>query len=257
MTIMDLIYFTIGYDTFYVKLLEFCILTLRLHNDMSNIKILVLCSFGYRHNVEPLLQDGLVDYIHITSDNMSAMQSSIRKVEIFDFPYINDFHRILYLDSDIICLGNIGVIFDSIGAHENKLHVCVESHEIHEHNLIYFGFQDYTQDQIEYFFKNQIHVFNCGQFGFVNSQKMKNHFTCVINMINNNMKPFFYEQSFMNFYFNINMLTIEDLNKHICIMSRHHMTHENRLVHFANADTPSWQKLELMKKVYAMRTNAT
>lgn len=243
---MNLIYFTIGYNPEYIELLRFCLQTLREQCDLSNIKILVMCDEGYRHLVESLE----VDYIMTTGMNRDPMQVSMRKVEVFSFPDINKFDKVMYLDSDIIITGDLNVIFDDIVVRD-KLYVFEESDDYIEHNLKYFGLQNYTPEDIRRFTERRIKVFNCGQFGFKVSQEMHAHFYNVLYFIKQHDGEFYYEQSFMNYYFNNLNVRVAGFNKYTNLGNRNDKVHAStRIIHYADAAMSHKTKLCKMNQDY-------
>jgi alpha-N-acetylglucosamine transferase len=68
-----------------------------------------MCDAEYAHN----LKDVSVK-IHITPPNTTAMQTSMRKTEIFSVPGIEKYDKILYLDSDIVVSGALDSIFSLV-----------------------------------------------------------------------------------------------------------------------------------------------
>ena len=243
---MNLIYFTIGYNPGYVKLLEVCLASLRKKCDMSTIKLLVMCDLNYL----PYVNNLGFDYTIITPENNSPEQVSMRKVEIFHFDMINNFEKVIYLDSDIVITGDLNVIFDNI-TKDNILYTFNESDDFGEHNLIYFGRQDYTKHQILEFVRRNIKVFNCGQFGFLVTKIMQKHFSNVLDLIKENDREFFYEQSFMNYYFNSHYLTSPIFNSYTILPTRGDRLLPNTCIaHFANATIPFSSKFHAMERLF-------
>lgn len=252
---MHLIYFTIGHTPFYVELLEFCLLTIHAKTDMTQFQIMVMCDESYMHLIEPLKSAKLIHHIMKTAPNQSPPQVSMRKVEIFDFELIDSFEKILYLDSDLICINDISQALTHV-TKEDKLYVCNESTNIIEHTLPFFGFCDYSQEELKLFQENNVYVFNCGQFAFCNSPHMREHFANVRENIRTNTKTFFYEQSFMNEYFNRKLATDNSLGKFFSIVTRKQpITTNTCAIHFANVGMPARMKLDIMRETWC-ETNA-
>lgn len=240
---MNLVYFTIGFQPGYVQLLEVCVASLRKKCDMTNIKLLLMCDINYL----PHAQHIGFDYIIVTPDNHSPEQVSMRKVEIFGFDMIDNFKKVIYLDSDIVITGDLNTIFQEI-VDDNLLYTFNESDDFNEHKLVYFGRQDYSDWQLDNFRRRDIKVFNCGQFGFMVSPQMKAHFANVLVLMRDTSRPSFYEQSFMNYYFNTRYLTDPIFNKYTALGTRGDMVHNKTIiVHFANATIPYTNKLKCMR----------
>lgn len=143
-----------------------------------------------------------VDYVHVTPPNISHIHASMRKVEIFRFPYLHKYAKVLYLDCDVIVEGSVEPIFNVV-TNPAKLYVLPELQEI-----THYGFnrtdQPYTTQELEMFKKEDIRAFNAGQYAFVVSPVMNIHFEDIANEIRTcyDGKLHFYEQSFMNTHFN-------------------------------------------------------
>ena len=205
-----------------------------------------MCDEDYRH----LIQDLKVDYTMITNKNSDPMQVSMRKVEIFAFPDINKFDKVIYLDSDIIITGDLNVIFDDI-VERDKLYVFEESDDYREHNFKYFGLQNYTPDEIKSFSDRRIKVFNCGQFGFKVSEEMHAHFYNILYFMKNYKGEFYYEQSFMNYYFNKLNARKAIFNNYTNLGNRGDKVHElTRIIHYADAAMSHKTKLYKMNQDY-------
>jgi lipopolysaccharide biosynthesis glycosyltransferase len=206
----------------------------------------VFCDIDYLQYVEYLQ----FDYIVVTEKNNTPVQASMRKVEIFDFDMIHHFEKVIYLDSDIVVLGDINIIFDQMND-PNTLYTFNESDDFNEHNLIYFGKRDYSAEQMNEFVRRNVKVFNCGQFGFLVSEQMRSHFTNIRNMIKSNKDEHFYEQSFMNYYFNTRFLTNPIFNTYTILPTRLDKVKPSTIIaHFANTNIPVMQKLAMMKTFY-------
>ena len=85
---------------------------------------------------------------------------------------------------------------------DNILYVYKECETMDKHENLYWGLQNYTREELETFVLYQIYPFNCGLFLFNNTNEMKDDFCNILNMIDTYEKEYFYEQSFMNYYFN-------------------------------------------------------
>jgi hypothetical protein len=200
-----LVYFVIGGDQKYVKLLQYCINTLRNYTENDVFDIMIMCDKNYIKYVNHLP----VQHLHITGDNLTPDRVSTRKVEIFSFDKIKDYDKILYLDCDIVIAGNLAHIMEHV-VDNDKLYVCSEKSG-HNYDAIdnfcdFFSRQDkpYTEYDLQFFRENKIYPFNAGQFAFCQSETMKNHFEHIATEINSIYirEKFFYEQCFLNEYFN-------------------------------------------------------
>lgn len=200
----NLIYFTVGFNPEYIELTYWCIYSLLYQGlSLENLDILIMCDQDYLKYVQEKLPSWVK--IMITDHNNCAMHASMRKIEIFNFVDIYQYDKILYLDSDIVTLKNIKVFFEK-ELDPNVLYVKSENvdHTSSFHSLESYK---YTNEQMMFFKEHDIKPFSCGHFLFKNSIHMKQHFNNVIDLVKKYIGNFFYEQSFMNYYFNLNNLT--------------------------------------------------
>lgn len=247
---MNLVYFTVGGQPGYVSLLSHAIHTLRSTSPLPNTKVMVMCDASYRKYVEPV--DG-IDDIMVSRPNKDHIQTSMRKVEIFSYHNIDAYDKVLFLDCDLVVLEDMEAEVFPLITSKEKLHVVKESNNTRYHLQKYHGFSDYTDQEIALFKERQQHVFNCGHFGFRVSEVMKRHFANVRTMIRHWKSDYFYEQSFMNKYFNSNFLTIENLHKCIEIhgnaLEDEPIPSRKCIIHFASGSPLYQAKLNLMKAV--------
>lgn len=148
----------------------------------------------------------------ITKTPQTGVGASINKLLINRFERLNEFKKILYLDCDVICIKDIGQIFDN-ELNANKLYVVrndfnkIQSFCAMSHGLMYL-----TDKDARFIIDNtDVVPFNAGQFLFLNTEKMRAHFNNVRWLINVWPGFYFFEQSFMNHYFALNGLTDQNL----------------------------------------------
>lgn len=259
----NLVYFTIGCDPLYVRLLEFVLATLRdshLSRPRRNFDIMVMCDAQYSHRLQHLVDDGRIDDIMVVDGiNKSGVDCSMRKTEIFRYKRIDRYEKVLYLDCDLIVLGDLeSELFSKIqNLDDPRLHVCVERWDIAEHTGEFFGFRDYSMETIAEFARRGIFVFNCGQFAFAVNDAMKRHFEEICSEIEEvkrlGNKKYFYEQSFMNHHFNTRFATAQTLHT-VC---RVHLPHwppfaewPACILHLADSANSAAGKLALMQGYY-------
>jgi len=196
-----------------------------------------------------------------------GVEASKLKVNIFDYPNINKYDKILYLDVDIICKGDITNIFDYDS--QDKLEVVeapimtwsstvfpniIKSATL-SHSLSFF-----TEKDKAYILKNNPSVFNAGQFYLKNTEQMKEHFNNIKWLMEVWPSAYFFEQSFMNQYFNFNKLTSYNiLNNSVSITTtlfdlrftpikdvpKQHKD-EHSLIHFAGTPTNGHNKFKFI-----------
>ena len=155
------------------------------------------------------------------------------------------YHRILYLDTDIIVKNCLAPIFAVIN--QDKLYALKECDNIQEYESEYFGKSLFGNEINDYQDKSG---FNSGVLLFRNSKAIKNLF-CVIK---NDMKQrkhlmFFYDQPFI--IYNTKKLNLCDniALEHYVVFS--HAIDKNTdasVVHFCGGVKANYEKIEAMRQ---------
>lgn len=247
----NLVYFTIGVNEEYVSLLELCLTSLR-YFAKTPFDVLIMCDKDYMKYVSHL---GATT-IFLTDENKTPMQTSMRKVEIFQYPNIYAYDKVIYLDCDILLCDDIGKVFADITKHDMLYTFPEEVRNPHE--SIFFGLQNYTKEELADLKDRGVKGFNCGQFGFRVSPEMEKHFEYVQGAILDAIEkdvPYFYEQSFMNVYFNKRTELRDDsvFSKVTNLNPWYELIREGTIIaHFASASVPWKKKLQFMRKHYNM-----
>lgn len=255
----NLIYFTIGHNPEYVKLLELCLESIdrTCQFPEGTTDVLVICDEDYIEHVQHLCTGSKYNFIImlyvLQSDKegtSSPVSASLRKVRILQFPIISKYDKILYLDSDIIVCKDLQPIFDAVTEHD-VLYACAECDIQRPHDMIFFSLLNYTKTQLDFLYGKGIMGFNCGQFAFRNSDQMRYHFTCIqknIDYIKTLGAPYFYEQSFMNHQFNLYGSVNYMLTQATDLTPFKKPKSDVFIAHFANVDYPLEYKLQFMRK---------
>jgi lipopolysaccharide biosynthesis glycosyltransferase len=194
---MDLVYYTLGFDIGYLDLLYVSIKSLRKYN--TKIDILVISDKLMVDKCTNKLTEFQNVKIVPCTDSISAMDSSMKKLRIFEYD-ISKYEKVLFIDSDILVDIDLSDMFSKIV--DEKLYAGIESFQYDFHTKPWHSLLNYTEEDLEFFKTNRIFVFNCGLFGFLNSYQMKTHFANILDIIKNYKGKYHYEQSFMNVYFN-------------------------------------------------------
>lgn len=188
----NLVYYCVGRESDYLEMLKFSILTLKNINLDQDVLVIT--------NDETLISDKFVsgvDVFYVKEDNPKKL-----KTKIFDYVNIENYSKIIYLDCDIVVNTIIYRIFESI-IDEDKIYAPIEQYNFEAHNLSQFGFQDYTNNELEFFENNNIYPFNSGTFGFNNNLKMRENFKEIENLIESKSENKKYiDQPAFNFIFN-------------------------------------------------------
>lgn len=245
----NLIYYVLGCDNNYIQLPKFSMYTLFLHSNMTNIDILVLCDSEYSSIVNKHLP---FVKLYVTDKNETPVHTSMRKLEIFKFQDINNYNKILYLDADTVILNDISKLFEE-ELEDDILYVKAESNNVDKFNELSFGLKQYSQQDMDIFKQNNSKPFNAGHFLFKNTNIQKTYFNDILDYISKYNGPFFYEQSFLNHYFQKNNKYNHTLlDKHISFYDgiwNTEIKNNVTIVHCFKSDLPYIKKLEHMKKI--------
>lgn len=223
----NLVYFSIGGNELYISVLEMSLKSIVKFTPEINFDILFITqqTFVEKINALPCVQNLNINFCIVpeTTDGISA---SMNKLRIFEYERINEYNKILFLDCDIICPRPLSDLFlDDIDpryiqvAQRTEIDSNVLSDAVRDNGIITslnHSLKYFTKEQALYIEKESPVPFNAGQFMFVNSDQMRNHFENILWLISVWPGDYFFEQSFMNFYFTLNALTKwETFNKKI------------------------------------------
>jgi lipopolysaccharide biosynthesis glycosyltransferase len=212
----NLLYFSIFFNDEYIELLYICLKSIVSNTPKINFDILFITDEKTRQKIKSfdVISKFKVDYMIYNSVD-SGPAASLKKLNIFDYKKISKYSKILFFDTDIVCIKDVSKIFDMSFDCET-LYVCYPP--IYKsptllsatHSIMYMSRHD-----AEFLVDNpNTKPFNAGQFLFLNSNRMKEHFDNVRWLKDTWPCPYFYEQSFMNYYFAFRGLTKPMYNKH-------------------------------------------
>lgn len=240
----NLLYYTVGFDNKYINILELSIKSLRKNNNYQDI--LIICDEQFVNECKDALKEYNNIFIHPVKNSESAQKASMNKLKLFEYDNIDKYNKILFIDSDIIIDVNINSIFNNM-IDKNILYVKNESFSNDDHRNLFWSLKLYTDKEINNFKLNNIFVFNAGQYALFNNREMKQHFDNINDLIKNHKGEYFYEQSFMNHYFNLNNLRNDKLlENYVKLFPDDNIHYKNKLVHFAGNS----QKYEAMIKYF-------
>ena len=206
----NLIYFTIFHNKEYILLLNMLLGTLA-KQPFKNFELLFITDKAMHDEIKRLnvikrfkcnykLIDGICD----------AVDASMQKLKIFEWEKINEYKNILFLDADILVVGGLNHIFNNRKIKNNIFYGATHNHAHHLHKTIYHSLIDYTEDELKMLKDKNISALNAGQFFFRNTSTMREHFKNINEFIKIWDGRYFFEQSFINYYFNL--LQIADTN---------------------------------------------
>ncbi len=248
-----LVYYTLGYNEKYFDVMYLSIKSLIYHN--KDIDIFVLLDESIMNRANEL--ESIPNLKVFSCDNSSGPQeASMRKLTIFDYN-IEEYDSVLCIDADILINSNLNNLFEKIST-TDKLCAYAESKDTNLHNYIYWSLNNYTPQNLEYFKNNNIYGFNAGLFGFKPTYIMKLHFSNICGLIKAHTGPFFYEQSFMNYYFNLsNNVNLDIITEDIYqLFPKINVDYGSKIVHFTGAaTTPEDKKNQLQNYINMFLTH--
>lgn len=205
----NLLYFTIFLDDDYLEVLNMCLRSIVANTPNINFDVLFITDTAMREKIEKLevVSKFRVDYM-LSDTPKTAPLASLKKLNIFDYEKMSEYSKILFFDVDILCIKDLNIIFNKPILPE-KLYVS--GIELYKSPLLLsptHGIMHLSIEDAEFINDNPRAVpFNAGQFLFLNSSRMKEHFDNTRWLKDVWPDAYFYEQSFMNHYFVLKSLT--------------------------------------------------
>lgn len=221
----NLLYFSAFLDNGYIELLEICLKSIVKNTPSITFDLLIITDQEAKEKISllPVMSSFRVDYM-ICSPAIDGQDASMRKLDVFDYEHINQYRKILFLDIDSLCVKDLNEIFNK-EISSNILYVSYSEFTTKQTLLnVPFGIMYLSKKDAEFFYDNreEIMPFNAGQFFMINSLKMKAHFDNVRWLASAWPGIYFYEQSFMNYYFVFNglvkLLSHDNTNKLISVV---------------------------------------
>jgi len=219
----NLIYFTLGNNTNYVKLADLCIKSLYMNDYngdflfITNMKNEVLNQINFKK--EPF-------FLKLNQTNL--LESSSNKLKIFKFDKIQDYDRIIFSDLDILWTKNPQMLFDMI--EEDFFYVSSEPHLMSEK---WWGGDILGQDEKRIIEETQTKGLNAGLFGF--NTNMLTHIKNIDTFLNTNLNlvnPCL-EQPFFNVYLFRNNLYKKNFDKLVSHLGYNTENFDGVVLHFA------------------------
>jgi lipopolysaccharide biosynthesis glycosyltransferase len=179
----------------------------------------------------------------------SMNQARISKLDIFDYPEINNYEKIIYIDADSIFVKDPVQMFDAI--QEDMIYVVGEGNILHEAE--YWGRSLFLKEDPQY--SDREGISSC-IMGFKNIPAIKKMFiktkqAFYLDMYQNKLK--FYDQPFLNFYFIHNNICNPTAFKQFVksrVSAEVALKEGLTIVHFAGCPGHGNVKLELLKEFH-------
>ena len=202
---MNLIYSCIFYKDSYINLIEILLKTYVLFGgDRKNTKYLVLCDKDYEQRIQKIFLELDMDG-ETWSPNLekkTLFESAYARLKIFDYPKIDEYEKILYLDCDILITNDLCPIFSL--PLQNYIYAVMDGHTSETEPRFggppdWWGGQFFTSED-----NPKVPGFSSGVMLFRNCSEMINLFESILNHIYQYEKEggttFFGEQPFIVYH---------------------------------------------------------
>jgi hypothetical protein len=250
------VYYVVGGPNIdYMYVFGVSLQSLRRHNP--DLHVICICDARFAGAVQAVADDHMTCVVtKVPLDTCVA--ASMHKLSIFEeVPDLCDRHgTLLYLDCDIVVLGSLLPLLEASFGQDV---LCVATEDKSLLSTYYANDDCYSYEDLAMMEAHGIRrPFNAGQFMLHANKSMHMHFVAIQNSIlSHNNSSFYYEQSFMNPYFNMQPSLRNDT-----LLGNVTRLHPARdvpdkeclkgilLVHFYGAHFPLTQKLRLMFTTY-------
>jgi lipopolysaccharide biosynthesis glycosyltransferase len=174
-----LIFITAFINIGYISMLSILVKSLYYYGNIDkNTDILIYTSSEFKVIIEnsQFYSDKIKIFIN---DNINTVDLACKaRLDLFEYDNIDNYDKILYLDTDIIIQKNINCIFDLI--EENKIYAIHDGFIDNDPND-YYGGQTLFKNEIDKFTDKS--AFNTGVMLFNNCIEIKNLFNIIKNHI--------------------------------------------------------------------------
>ena len=253
----NLIYFTLGLDEKFTRMVESCIWSILQNTKEVTFDVLII------HDPEVKVDEfwKVFPEIHFhfleVEKAKDGVEASMNKLKVFSFPKIDEYEKVLFLDADIV-FGKVDIrdAFDELKMEPKKFYSTVHDTCLTiTHQTFFHTIRRYTEEEMQRFEEENLLPFNAGQFMFIVSNVMRKHFENILYLVSKWRKNYFFEQAFMNYYFNSNMISdTEQMKRYFSIyyIGKDHMSNltldKEKVVHYAGDPCDGSSKLDFLKE---------
>lgn len=170
----NLVYACVFFNEGYIQLLNLLAISLKYFGEIQkDTDVVIFTSDSFKDKVKNLFHTIDVPVkIHILNLN-TLFESAYARLFIFDYPNINDYKKILYLDTDILITNKLSYVLDL--ELENKLYALQE---------LNIGSQYHGADFFDFSkFDRNLAAFTSGILLFNNCKEIKGLFNKILNHI--------------------------------------------------------------------------
>jgi hypothetical protein len=215
----NLVYFSVYFDKGYVELMNNSLMSILKHASVDfDVLIITDASTQKLIDQQPFTKLVRPKY-HITPTPVDGVEASKNKTLIYDFEDVDMYDKILFLDCDVVAVGDVSEVFKVCNMHNTLYTARGVNITFQHHRTIHHGFDVVRQSFINEMMDSRQHPFNAGQFMFRNSPSMRAHFHNLNWFMQAWPGEYFFEQAFMCYYFCKAKITNDALNSKLALIS--------------------------------------
>ena len=231
----NLIYYSVLHNPEYIDLLQISLLSLINKNfiDLNETDLLIITTNSLKIKIQEIEQKINIKFNYFIvneadlGDNYKLLYAGAGRLLIFKYNNIDNYNKILYLDTDTIFINHSNTLFDL--KLENKLYAHgLNTISSEHHGAQFFNFNEYDKNT---------ESFGSGVLLFNNCSEIKNLFLKTYNHIcehvkNNNSSPECLEQPFLVYHTIVSDLKDGELIRNKISHEPHAMFENATIIHF-------------------------
>lgn len=143
--------------------------------------------------------------------------AKMRRYDIFDMmPPKSQYAAVMHIDHDCIVQKDVVAMLDSLHLRKGVFYSYAEGGNL-QHMEFFYGLQDYSEEDLQFFKEHDIRPFSTGLFVFVPCKTMAKHFDAIKRMQEaGRHRRHFYDLGYVNKHFNLlNKANTSELTKYV------------------------------------------
>ena len=211
----NLVYCCVFYNKDYFRLLDLLLKSLKMYSSEGDFDFLVITQKQFEPLVKEIGRTLDLDLKTFCLEFSTIFQAACARVFIFDYPEIQAYEKLLYIDTDILIKAPLDPVFQILDGAKDVLY-GIESGTIESLN---FGAQFFNFSQID----KSLTGINSGTLLFLNSIQMKSLFQRIRAHLefftqSGQKPPYCMDQPFINFHaIKDNLYDNQILNPHVSL----------------------------------------